>query len=288
MEGMHRNYRVALVAIGLVVVFVAGFIVYQSSRNDTATALQHAVDRVIPMEPGYESVPFSTTNYGLVSMYTAPSAQDMDFYCDTWNCLGVPDDAIPQDPDELMSIQGLASVGRGSPIELTVQEQEEYSLNVLLPEVANALGGNVAFDSSAIERVDLRIGSAVKRELRRREFFEFMTERLEDANLRRMFEAGDITVIVGDIVVSSMTLEVQFSSEASAQVETSAPVPASAEGSASLSFGWARVGAGRYVLTVDTPLIVRRIAKRPSSDGTLSPGDSDDEWVGWETVVAPF
>lgn len=237
----------------------------------------------------YTSFSYPTDNFGLATMYTSPAGttiDDKDFLCDTWNCLGIGNP--PTETLKLMNVAGFAAVGaNGGAITLTEKEQKSLSLNAILPKVFQVLNLTGGFKKDNITTVSLQIGQAWPRKLRRQEMINYFTTLPASSLEKQAFIAGNVSLVVADVVVDKMTVDVGVTRDLAANLDAKlGGLPNAVFSNSELSVGMTSSTAGNYTFTVTRPVIVLRLAKRQPTAGGLS-APLDDNWLDWLPVNPP-
>jgi hypothetical protein len=239
----------------------------------------------------YDSISYPTNNFGLLTAYQGTKEpNDKDFLCDMWNCIGVDDAAIPTDESRRLSMDGMAGTGEGKPIHLTTTTSNNTAVSFLLPEIYKVLSIGSEFSKDSVKSVELTIGKAWHRTLRRQKFSDYLAKLDSDKLLKKAYSQGSLTLIVGDVVVDSIKATVKLDDKTSASID--AKLGAAGNGSliqnvfkdAKLDVRVSKNSSGVYTFESTKPVIVMRLAKHQTGAGVLA---KKDDWSDWKTVELP-
>jgi hypothetical protein len=268
-----------------VVISTAGLAVSGSSTYRAATSYSEIVGKKIKDALGgdyknYDVVSYPTDNFGLGTMYAGPSktVKDEDYVCATFSCLGVSSRAD-------MSLEGFADVGDNGPsVNLTQEEKQQVGLGGVLPILFKVIGIDFSANQNKVSITDLSIGQALPRKLLRPRFNAYMSSPGTEKLLRDDFNQGKLTVIVGDVVLKSLSVDIKTTGDLTAKLDAS--VSAGVSRTPLLGVSLSKSGEGEFKLVAVNPVVVLRLPKRQPAAGT-SAAPGPNSWDDWDLAKLP-
>lgn len=237
----------------------------------------------------YQVLSYPTDNFGVATMFDG-SANNANFLCDTWNCLGI--NPVPTDESRLRDVNGFAAVGGGgATISLTEKEKTDIALNLLLPEIYQIVNAGGGYQKKQVVSTTLTIGQAYPRLLRRLQFLPFI-QALPKTDLRReAFDAGRLAVIVGDVVLTGVSLKVNLNQTAAGNLDATfdpaLPIKVKLFNGAQLGVKVTKEAEGVYTFEMPRPVVAMRLAKKQPAAGSLQAARNFDDWVTTTVPVRP-
>ncbi len=248
----------------------------------------------------YRWLDYPLDNFGVATAYRGKNLppSDEDFLCSTFTCLGL---ARPAKPDLWLKLadgikekQGFAEVGCGGAVEASLKRSAEAMAEISLPRIASVLGLSAGGGVENSKTTRLIFGQVCVRKLLQGRFESFISSLKADPyGLKAAYERGNLVLLVGDLVVTSMEVTVSPSSKLKAQLEgTLSGKPTAIVGKASASGAISKSADGSYNLKVNSPVIIGYLAVHRGGQylgrpmGAVPGGDPD--WLGWQpTAVMP-
>jgi hypothetical protein len=223
----------------------------------------------------YQPFSYPTSNFGLASIYIpegrTSKVNDRDFQCDMWYCLGL-EGKVPDEPSAQLDLADYAAVGyNGGRITLDEKTSKDLSFKALLPQFFQVVGLSGAVKNKSITNVQVTIGQAYPRLLRRTKFIPYL-QSLPQANpLKAAFDQGRLVVVIGDVVVDKLDVTINVDRQASATLDAKID-PATHtkvfEGG-SLGLSLSSTTTGTYTFSASRPVILMRLARRQPRAGEL-------------------
>jgi hypothetical protein len=247
----------------------------QSLNSRMATAIKKAIGSDIK---SFKTYSYPTDNYGLITCYSK-RINDKRFLCDTWNCIGFQ--SSPNDAKNWLDINGYAALGGGGPIELNEETKRSYALNIALPKIINVLNLGIGFNAQSTQNVQLTIGKAYKRNLRKDSLIKYFSDPDVTSSAKNEFNAGTLRLIVSDLVIENMAVEVTLDKTTTDSLEAKFGNNETSKvfSDASLSFKVEKVTKGTYKFSIDKPVIYAYLSKRQPSAGALGASVFFDDWL---------
>jgi hypothetical protein len=192
-------------------------------------------------------------------------------------------------------LNGFAAVGNGgATITLTESEQSKVTAKALLPSIDKIINAGGSLSGKNVRNTKLTIGRAYPRKLRRQQMQDYIQTLSKTSLLRKAFDAGTLTLVVGDVVIDkiSLTIDVDDSTALglNAKFDPTAARLKSFKGS-DLDVNMSSDRSGRYTFEIGQPVVAMRLLKtQPIAGGfaaTRASGSSADEWADWVTVSDP-
>jgi hypothetical protein len=290
---MMKAPRIAsLISLALAGLAVAG------CANDYAGIMKKKLRAVYGEDfKGYVWSSYPTDNFGLVTSYR-DSKGDADFICATWGCLRQPP---PADPVALLKINGYAEPGGGGKVELEDKSSSSISGSAVLPEIYKIL--KISADASATKDVttSIALGRSYKRLLDRDMMQRFLRDLPADTPLKSAFSQGRLVLIVGDVVVDSMSITISV--DANRNGKLAAELASALDGTVGKLLKGAKfdltvksADKGKYTLEIKNPVILAVLAKKQPEAGQLErkepaperPGMKPvSDWSDWPTTTVP-
>ena len=232
---------------------------------------------------------YPTDNYGVGTTYIlstgATNLSYGDMFCDMWYCFGIPDADVPSDVSKWIKLNGYAGEGKGAKISLTHKEGSDIVIKALLPKIYEVLKIGGTADVKKTKTIELELGEAHIRFLRRPEWTKYINNIASGSNLyplKQNYLQGNLTVVVSDVVVTSMKAKVSIDSktETSMDAALGGKIPGIEKifKDATLNFKITKEGAGVYTLETLHPVILMRLAKVQPAGEKLGAETSFDAW----------
>jgi hypothetical protein len=257
------------------------------SRVKAALGDQFTINKLDPKH--FKWLTYPTDNFGVATVYVLPSAgavpSILDFYCDTWDCLGLAG-AIPNDPEKRLSLSGAAAVGRGGVITLSESKMTKLGASAVLPIVAESLKLDAGIEYSKGVEVQLNMGRAALRVLRKSRLGEMVKAWAPEDPRKVAFLEGRLAVVFADVVVDSLQATIKVNSSLNPKLEAalSQSVGSFGEGT-KFSGSLQRTMAGTYSLVALEPTIIAPLLRLQPAAGVLSTTEEEDlSWADWRPV----
>lgn len=227
----------------------------------------------------YKAFSYPTNNFGLVTSYDR-RAKDINFICDTWNCLNL-DGELPTEPAQLLDINGFAAFGgNGGTITLSEKEKQTLALKAVLPKIYEVIGASASYNQNRIVNVDLQMGQAIPRKLRRTKIIPFISSLPNDNILKQSFNRGDLVLVVSDVIIKNMTVNISVDNEMSAALDAKLTSSVQNFGDTELKVQGSKTTNGKYSFNITQPVIILRLTKRQPGAGVLEAADDNfDNWI---------
>jgi hypothetical protein len=241
---------------------------------------------------GYQSFSYPTNNFGLATLYDVSRGPNLadQFICDMWNCIGVADTSIPEDRDAQLRMNGFAGVGDdGGTITFTESEKKKIALNVILPQLFQAVGMKGGVSKERVTDVTLNIGQAWPRNLRKKPMANYLRPLPADDPSKDAFDRGTLAVVIADVVVRDVSANVRVTDLTATELDAKFD-PGVAEKiikGADLSVKLTKESNGTYTFSVSRPVIALRYIAKQKAAGVLG---AVEDWSDWEPVpqAEPF
>lgn len=263
---------------------LALLIVFASFTNQAQNynkIMGKAVKRAIGSDlKGYKVFSYPTNNFGLITSYQN-SMDDTNFICDMWNCIGV--DNPPVDSKDWMSLNNFAGYGGGGTINLSQSKKSKLAIKVVLPKIYDVVGITSGFDKDKTTQIDISIGKAYLRKLRRNEIIEYINKLGNDHSLKKAYNNGNLVLVVADCVIEDLSVVVKVDDATSLDLDAKIGVAGNSVGEkvfkdASLSVKVEKINKGQYSFKVSHPVIFARLPKQQPGAGQLG---ADEEFKDW-------
>jgi hypothetical protein len=226
---------------------------------------------------GYQTFSYPVDNFGLASCYQVKVSEG-DFICDMWSCLG--ESTPPSSNGAWMDLKGFAAKGNGGAIAMSTKKKSKLAFKVVLPKFFDVadLGSNVTKDK--VLSVDLTIGSAYMRKLRRQPFVDHINGLDHNSLIWKAYNTGQLVVIVSDCVIDKLSVTVTLDATTAATLDAKLGSGVSRVFSdASMNVGVTRVATGKYVFEVEHPVVFARYAKKQPAAGVLGADADFNDWI---------
>ncbi|NWL03616.1 hypothetical protein DM790_22585 [Flavobacterium collinsii] len=232
---------------------------------------------------GYQIFSYPTDNFGLITSYEN-SVSDLNFLCDMWNCIGVNDETV--DSENWLKLNNFAGVGGGGTITLSEKNKTKVAVDVILPKIYDVVGLTAGFKKDQTKEINITIGKAFLRKLRREPIIDYINSLNSDKSLKKAFDNGNLVIVVADCVIESITVSVKVDQVIGGNIDaklgiTGTNVASKIFQDAQLSVNVEKNSSGTYTFKVLHPVIFARLAKKQPSGGSLS---SDEYFNDWESV----
>lgn len=231
---------------------------------------------------------YPTNNFGVGTTFilTAkePTPNENTQRCSTYSCFGIE---TPKTPDGLRSAGGFADFGVGGVITLTEKEVKSLSVSAVLPKVYEVLNVDVGASVKATTTTKLSLGPACVRVLDKVRYEKVLAS-LGDDPRKEAFAAGQLGVVVADVMIQSMAITISVNKESAADLGASldGKVGAVLGKDAKLKVGVSKNVDGTYTLTCDDPVIVAALIKKQSAGNRLSSAKAEAKGLAqWDGAI---
>ena len=240
-----------------------------------------AVKKAIGIDlKGYKVFSYPTNNFGLITSYEN-SAIDDNFLCDMWNCIGVSDPA--EGTNNWLDLNNFAGVGQGGSINLSESKKKKVAVKVILPKIYDVVGVNGGFDKNRTTNINITIGTAYLRKLRRDPIIEYINSLDNTKSIKRAYDNGSLVLAVADCVIEDLSVTVKVDDSTAIGLDTKLGITGSSLASkvfqdATLSVKVEKITNGTYSFRVSHPVIFARLLKKQPSAGTLGANEDFSDW----------
>ena len=234
--------------------------------------------------PGFETYQYfsyPTDNFGIATAYLYEGDKDLlrdeNFLCDTWECL---QKEVPSERDKWLSLDEFAAFGDGGGIiELSEQEQQQISLNFVLPKIYHVAEVGGGYDRKSIVNTRLQLGRVYPRKLRRQRVLNYISSLPEENLLRKAFNEGNLVLVIADVVIEEFTVIISVNESQTPRLDAAVEIGTFEK--ADLGVQVSSEVAGEYTFRVSHPVILARLAHKQPLAGTLG---GVEEWEDWESI----
>lgn len=241
----------------------------------------------------YQALTYPTNDFGVGTSYKSNETKstkisDTNFVCSTWPCVGVEQSsARPKGQDELLRVKvggvEYAQIGTGGEIKMTSEESTKYGVGVLLPKIEGILNLGVKLDASSVTKVEVTLGRATKRLLSKPDFGAYLRKSTTlpiQKRLRELYSQGGLTVVVGDVIISSIEARITTSSELAPKIDAKiSTFPNQIISDANASFEVRKTSATTYTVKTTEPVIALRLLKAQPGAEELSGTGGWEKWM---------
>jgi hypothetical protein len=141
---------------------------------------------------------------------------------------------------------------------------------------------SASYDRNKLTIVSFEMGPAYKRLLNRDKFYYWMDNLPDKSRLKQQFESGRLTVVVGDVVLTSMTADITLSSDLKSAVDAKL-TGMKRVGDIAVGFKLNKDGSGVYHVEAEYPLVALRLVKKQSGKSALATRG----WSDWDSTELP-
>lgn len=259
-----------------------------------------SIDRDFKDFKKWQVMNYPVNNYGLLTLYDRQADGSYSLLEDMWSTLRYADSEVPNDFTLWIRMDGFAAPGINGPtINITGDsDKKKFGFGFLFPKLLSAIGVSAAFDKDRTTVVDLQIESFIPRCLRRPTANRFLNgAEAEPQNQRRVdptiaghFAAGDLAIVVGDVIAKNMTITVtaDVNTTASIEAKIGADVTNKVFQDADLKFNYLRQQKGKYTFTVTSPVVVARLIKSQPSGGTSGDTEFFENYIAVDARKIPL
>lgn len=268
----------------LLTTVILGFTFYSIEANaqNYNRIMGKAIKKAIGSDlNGYQIFSYPTDNFGLITSYEN-SVSDANFLCDMWNCIGIND--MNHTSINWINLNNFAGVGEGGTIELSQKKKSKVAVDIILPKIYDVIGVSGGFKTDRTTEVNITIGKAYLRKLRRNEIIGYINN-LENTNsIKKAFINGDLVIVVADCIIENMTVSVKVDQETSAAIDAKLGVSGSSIAAkvfqdASLSVSVEKSSSGSYMFKISHPVIFARLTKKQPEAGSLGTSNDFSDWT---------
>lgn len=241
------------------------------------------VFRLSPDDGAYRWMGYPVDNYGALTAYDPQSGKDFtdkDFICDTWYCVGVPDDQVPkgtsqEDVLKRLRVNGFVAEGSGASITLNETKKRDLAFSLLLPSLLKALNVDASLDLKKSVTITITLGTAYKRRVRRDEYQKFIEEKTTNKTLKEAFTNGRLSYVAADIVVTDVeaTIKINNSTDSNVKLTLDKMVGTVLSPNSSFNFTGSSSADGVYTFKIHNPVILAVQTRHQPSAGVLA-GDN--------------
>ena len=224
----------------------------------------------------YSTFSYPTNNFGLITTFENELASENQ-YCAMAACL---DGIDITKKEEWLNLGGLADVGEGGSIKLSEKKKNKISVDAVLPKLWDVLGIEGGIENEREVKTTLNIGTAHVRFLNKKKFEEYIDSLPDNNKYKQKYNLGSLVLIVSDVVVEYMSVKIEVSNKLKTELDAKIEAGQITEniGKIDLSVKIEKISSGTYILTIDKPVIVLRLAKKKRSTEGLISRDNFDDW----------
>lgn len=235
----------------------------------------------------YQWLDYPVNNFGVATAYTGMKdrVDRRGFLCATFTCLGAKQS--PADIDVWMRVNDFADVGCGGQLNAKLERNKSLILNSLLPKIFSVLGLTMSVETVRNTKADIKLASMCSRQLQQAKMISYiksLNAETDTFGLKQAYNRGRLVLVIGDLVLKSMTIQLQADTKLNAQLDAKLGGASEKVLGQGAEFGVkvSKSSGKDYELTVSDPVIVAVLAVREGSDKTRANGTS---WEGWEPVT---
>jgi len=235
----------------------------------------------------YQWLDYPINNFGVATAYTGVKdrVDRRGFLCATFTCLGVKQN--PVDIEGWMRVNDFADVGCGGQLDAKLDRNKGSILNSLLPKIFNVVGLTANLETVRNTKAEIKLASMCSRQLQQGKMIGFikgLTVETDTFGLKQAYDRGRLVLVIGDLVMKSMTIKLQADNKLNAQLDAKLGGASEKVLGQGAEFGVkiSKSSSKDYELTVTDPVIVAVLAVREAEDKTRAEGTS---WEGWEPVT---
>lgn len=245
-----------------------------------------------PQYKGFQWLTYPLDNYGVGTAY---SAQQKQFLCDTFPCLGL------RPPDPLKDLNpwinvldsatntNYAAQAAGPPANLSSAKSKKVLIAAVLPKLLSVVGLDGSLDYSNDKTVTIGFAKAYVRELYPKPYLTRVTSGTDDKyGVRQAFERRDLVVVTADVVIEALSVKVEPNSKLGTKLKATAGEAVKDFSGASLNVQVDTSSKATYTVTSKSPFIVGiRPRQNPlrSGVGTTSIPTNWNTWRPIEVVL---
>lgn len=281
---MNRKHISVIIALLMTVAFTAEA---QTFRQTMSSMLSNDY-------PHFQWLEYPVDNYGIATAYrgTKDNIDRRSFLCATFTCLGLDQPASDSDSGKWMAAGGYADLGCGGSLDNKLTKKRDLVVNAVLPKLLSVVGISADVQRNQQSTVDLKGGSLCARQLVQGKMLNYING-LKEADstfyLKTALDHKQLVLVVGDIVIKSLTLNIHATPSFKAQIDTKL------QGKTTQIFGdQATIGVKverssdkEYSLAITHPVIAGILAVRQQPD-TKSVGQVlDTKWSDWAPATIP-
>jgi len=227
---------------------------------------------------------YPVNNFGVATAYDNSNTE----LCATWTCLAADSD-VPTDTASLLSIttkSGVryADVGEGGAITLSDEEKRDLGVSIVLPQLLKVINLNASLGLNRDLKTDLTLGAVVIRKIIPDRVADRIKALPADSSELVAFNQRNLSLVYSDIVAKSLTITLTIDNTGNS--DTDAKLSGALSGKAGTVIGGQgselsvkvdSATTGKYVLTINGPVILATWTKRQPSTGHLGAG-AIDSW----------
>lgn len=233
----------------------------------------------------YQIFSYPTDNFGLITSYEN-SVSDANFLCDMWNCIGINN--TNSNTANWLNLNNFAGIGGGGTIELSQRKKNKVTVDAILPKIYDVIGISGGVNKNRTTDIDIVIGKAYLRKLRRDEIIQYINNLDNSKSLKRAYNNGTLVLVVADCVIENLSVSVKVDDEISAKLDAKLGIAGTTIASKifqdlSLSVSAEKNSTGHYTFKITHPVIFARLTKKIPSTGSL---ETNDDFTNWLTVIS--
>lgn len=246
---------------------------------------------------GYQWFTYPINNFGVATAYRGKKnkIERRGFLCATFSCLGM---SAPGNVDHWLQLgvppSNYADSGCGGELDAKLQSSKDLIVKAALPQILTVIGIDVGVARSRNSTAEAKSITMCARQLQQGKVITYITSLATDTfGLRRALDAGQLVLVVGDIVIKSMTVHVK--ADRNLKVGIDGKLQGQTEkvlgGGANFGVHVTRTGESEYDLKITEPVIAGILAVRENTLGTsgipVRP-EAISPWRGWNSVTLPL
>jgi hypothetical protein len=267
----NKKLKILYITIGII---TCALIIYLLRPPSYSQIMTKAVRKAMGKDfREYHSPSFPTNNFGILTTYEN-ELTDQSLLCAMSGCF---ESLIINNEKDSINLGGLADVGQGPAIILNERNQYSISVQSLLPELWDILGLGAGVDKKEIVNVALKLGPTYERHLNKIRLNAFINSLSDDNLYKRQYLAGNLVVIVADVVVKNMEITINLEDSAAARLNAkiSSKVTLTTD---TLKGEFKRLTSGQYSFKINQPLIVLRLARKQPQGSVLGESENFNDW----------
>ncbi|MFA8301348.1 MAG: hypothetical protein ACEPOV_14365 [Hyphomicrobiales bacterium] len=209
----------------------------------------------------YYAFSYPTNNFGIFTSYEE-ELSDKNQYCAMTSCLKGIEIKTKKD---WLDIDGLADIGKGSPISLSESKKTKIATEAVLPNLWKTLDIGAKVSNNRIVNTKLITGPAYIRHINKMKFEDYLDSLPNSSRYKRKYNAGEFVIIVSDVIIEYLAVRIEVNNEFASEIDTKLNSGNLNKniGDLGLSANLSKVSTGVYEYKIDHPVIVLRLAMKP-------------------------
>jgi|KBSSwiStaDraftv2_1062776.scaffolds.fasta_scaffold555623_1 hypothetical protein len=266
------------------------------SPQDFRTAMKNVFGKDFK---DYQWLNYPVNNFGVGTAYKGTNAKfsNKGFLCATFSCFDAP---VPKDADKWLRVnigpEEYADPGCGGPVDVTFQKNKDLVLGAVLPQIFSVIGLSANLQKTGTSVAEIKSASMCSRLLQQEKMNEYIRNLQTDKyGLKRSYENDRLVLIVGDLVISNMTVSVKADQGLKAGLDSKLQGKVEKVLGQGANFGvkLTKSSASTYEMKITEPVIAAVLAVRqgPDRDVSNSAGQGNDvvsPWIGWHVTSVPM